>query len=140
MLDVSHGCFRFDGSDFGLGPRVSESEFLRSSLGARAERTVYRRPDSWWSISDATLGGSAFVATVCFVDGMLARLALQMNDERFGRTWEEWSEDKERARAAAQELWLQKHVGDSRQFSWGSIGQIRDAKNCDHSIWISFKP
>ncbi len=66
--------------------------------------------------------------SLCFFKGQLEMISLAVCDDRFGTSWDDWSEVKERDRTEATRLWLEEvgfPVGD---YSWGSVWAEFDAK------------
>ena len=66
--------------------------------------------------------------SLCFLRGQLWGLSVAAVDSRFGATWSEWSEQKERVRTVATREWLERLGYPSGQYQWGEVWAEYDSK------------
>jgi hypothetical protein len=127
-----------------LGPATQREAFLASPLGARAAPLVKNEPWCSWQVPGLRIGGLPFALGAYFHGAALSSLGFALIDKRFGSSWDDWSEEKERARDAAHKAWLVVQLGPSdapnalRSYPWGSVSAGYDSKGGGSSIWIRY--
>jgi len=84
------------------------------------------------------IGGQSIAMSLCFYKGQLEMISLAVCDDRFGTSWDDWSEVKERERTEATRLWLEEMGFPVGDYSWGSVWAEFDAKGASGGGGIRF--
>ncbi len=123
------GSIKIDGCRDRIKPKMTVEEFLASRLGADARSEPSRGRRRWFHLGPLTIGGAPFMLGAMFLDGIIDHVTLICSNDRYGRTWEDFSEKKERARKAFHDRWLRTHLGPSplaTPHPWGKVQSIHD--------------
>ena len=75
----------------------------------------------WYKLPSVVIEGEEIGMSLCFFHGRLSMVTLAVIDDRFGTSWSDWSEEKERARTAATEGWLDRIGFPVGKYPWGLI-------------------
>lgn len=82
----------------------------------------------WYSLPPFEDGEIIVAISLGFNLGTLGMIGLADAHDKFGTSWSEWSEDKERARASSIGSWLTKRGIGAGNYSWGSVWVGYDPK------------
>ena len=77
-----------------------------------------------WQEPDIALGLS-----LCFFYSKLAFVQLAAVDDKFGTSWDDWSEDKEHLRVNETKAWLERNKLKIGVYDWGTVDCRYDAKS-----------
>jgi hypothetical protein len=121
-----------------IGRSLTRSAFLASPLAAGAESLVVNEPHRSWSVA-RTIGGRPFRLGLYFEGERLTMVVAALDDPSFGRSWADWSREREDARKAAHETWLagfDPSIGDGRDYPWGFVSSVFDDRSGGSEIVI----
>ena len=142
VINPNTGSIRIDGYRHRVKPGMTEDAFLESSLAVGAAEDRMGKRHTWYRFQPLTLGGRLFFVSVLFTDGVIDRVELCHSDDRYGKSWEDWSESKERSRKAFHDRWLRENLGPkplSTAYPWGSVDSWYDARSGGSSITIRYE-
>lgn len=117
----------------------TKTQFLMSPLFDMGGWTNER--DGWYAAGSIrlNLSGEEFGASVLFRHEQVHSIGLWIEDPQYGTSWNDYTEEKELARKARHETWLNANVPDWRQeFRWGAIWSGFDTKGGFSSILIQY--
>jgi hypothetical protein len=119
--------------------RGLDEEALRSALpelqGSRADmRTGW----VWYTLPVFASLGTLLGVSLGFNRGVLETISLADCSSEFGTSWEEWSKEKQSARAASISAWLTRHGYPPGSYSWGDVWVGYDAKSGSGSARVRF--
>jgi len=141
MIDLATGEVRIPGLGVPLGPALSRDGFLTLSPGPEVRTLVANEPYHSFAVSVAAepLGDSAFGVVVQFYGPKLTSISLTAADPRFGTSWADWSEAKEKDRLRFHDEWLARTCGlKPGNYMWGSLHSGIDLKGGSSSIVIRY--
>lgn len=124
-IDAESGRFEFEG--FALSKETTRKEFLSavSDRGVETLGTFYRVFSGDWAV------------LVLFDESRLSMLRFAIGEP--GRTWDDWTVERERENMKTHEAFLQAQLGGPPyEFQWGTMGSAHDEKAGDASIWVRF--
>ncbi|HEX9101187.1 MAG TPA: hypothetical protein VF997_03230 [Polyangia bacterium] len=140
MIDADSGAITFDRGT--VARTLSRRGFLASPLAAGATLDVDNGEHRTYALArPLAAGGRAVAASLSFEGEALRGVSLTLADDRVGRSWDEWSENKERARHAAHTRWLRGVLGGQGPawtLPWGVVESGYDAKAAFSSISIRY--
>ncbi|NRB75733.1 MAG: hypothetical protein HRU46_15340 [Verrucomicrobiales bacterium] len=94
----------------------------------------------WYSLPVSEIEGEDVTIRLCFAGNRLHMISLGLADEnKYGSGWNDWSEAKERTRAAHTERWLRGMGYTPGQYDWGEVWVGYDEKGASGGAGISFK-
>lgn len=105
--------------------------------------SVRNERDGW---ADAVLrrqliGGAPFDVWLMFQHGRIASVSLAHADPRFGTSWDDWTEEKQKELQRWHDDWLRDVAGVHREsYRWGRIGSWYDSKGGFSSIGLHYGP
>lgn len=143
VIDRNTGSIRIAGYRQRIRHKMTLDEFLASPLAAAAHADRSRRRHKRFHFRDVCLNRTMFHLSVLFTDGVISCVNLCCSDNRYGKSWEDWSEQKERARKAFHDRWLRENLGPkplSTAYSWGRVTSCYDARSGGSSITIRYIP
>jgi len=77
--------------------------------------------------------------TLYFYHQQLESLSIVASDDRFGASWDDWSEEKELSRKQFHDLWLADiAVSANAYFLWGQLSSDYDAKSGFSAIHLRY--
>ena len=123
-----------------VGPGVTRSAFLASSLADGASELIVNEPHASWSVARA-ITGRPFRLGLFFEAARLTMVVGALDESEFGREWSDWSREGELARKAAHEAWLapaDPAIGDGRDYPWGFVASVLDEKSGGAEIVIRY--
>ena len=82
----------------------------------------------WYRLPTSLMGSQRVAMSLCFFKRQFDSISLAVSEERFGLSWNDWSESKERDRTEATRLWLEEIGYPVGEYSWGRIWAEFDAK------------
>ena len=94
----------------------------------------------WYYLKSVIISGEAISFNLCFFQGALKEISLVLsNPELYGSgDWNDWSEEKERARAKDTERWLNSMGFNVGSYQWGVIWAGYDLKGARGSAGIRY--
>lgn len=117
------------------GLRESEVSAIRGAL-RRDMKTGY----VWYVLPEAEIAGQMIAMSICFFRGELHSLSVAVVDERlYGKSWGDWSAEKERARADATGRWLADVGYAAGTYEWGVVWAETDIKTGDGGGGVRFR-
>jgi hypothetical protein len=105
---------------------------LASALGQNAQLNVENEPHCSY---DARLPAGVLLQlpvhlTAYFYDQQLESVSIMASDDRFGTSWNDWSEEKELDRKLFHDQWLANTIGATNAvYPWGQLSSEYDAKS-----------
>lgn len=141
MIEVATGDMSIDGVDFITGPSLTRATFLASSIGQHSQISVQNGP---YCSFDAKIPADALmrlpaVLTLSFYHEQLESVSITASDDRFGASWDDWSEAKEHERKLFHDQWLTDTIGTTgTHSSWGQLSSDYDAKSGVSSICLRY--
>ena len=140
MINPDDGVLAFEEPSLRIGPGLQRSEFLDADWAQGASVLVANEP--WQSLKldgEYRSRSLKFVLILYFHGDRLARIDFCASDPKFGTSWEDYSEEKERQRQASHDAWLWECLGERRSFWWGTVWSGIDPKGGGSSIVVSYK-
>ena len=121
------------------GLRV-ERALHESSLSTRAdvEARDMRNGYVWYRLPSAEIVGHQIAMSLCFYRGALESISIADEDLRYGASWDDWSEEKERARADATKRWFAALGYEVGSYPWGEVWTGFDAKSASGGGGVRF--
>jgi hypothetical protein len=117
---------------------LKEVELTSALPGVEASKTDMRTGWIWYRLPPFTDGEVVVAMSLGFNSGLLERVTLTNADVTFGGSWNEWSEEKERLRAASIGAWLRSKGFAAGTYSWGSVWAGFDAKGGSGSASVEY--
>lgn len=142
MIDPATGELRFASVEVVLGPGLTRELFLASRLAEHARPLVINEPYCRYAVSvpPGELGEPAFVVSLQFHGPALVSLSLAASDARFGTSWFDWTEEKQRALRGYHDEWLRETCGlEPGQYPWGVLESDFDPKGGGSSITVRYR-
>ncbi|WP_437981364.1 hypothetical protein [Sorangium sp. So ce117] len=119
-----------------LSPALSRSEFLASSVGMGSAVLVRNEP---WCSFRFEEGAESVVLAVFFKAEVLESVHITVVDPTFGTGWDDWSQEKELQRKAANDQWLLAHgLTPGEHYAWGSVWSGFDPRGGSSSAVIRY--
>lgn len=122
-----------------LGPTTKRDDFLKTQLGTQSRELVKNPPWCSFKLHKVKIDGKEFAIVIYFHGQDLTMIHLAMSDPKWGTSWNDWSEEKERDREKAHDDWLRKTLGRQRQYPWGEVWSGYDQKSGGSSIRIDYQ-
>lgn len=118
-------------------PSLDEDSFVDGGTGA--ELLIHNGIFRSYKLPHTEIAGRAFVPSVWFENGRLARLTLDYYDPDISG-WDGWTEQAMKAAHCDNEKWLNRQLGrwGRRRFDWGRVGAFADPRGGSASIVLSF--
>ena len=109
-----------------LSSDLSESEIAKmADINERNLGNGY----VWYALSPIEIGGEAIIFSLCFFQSKIQVLNISVaNPDKYGSSWNDFSEAKEKLRAKDTEEWLFNIGYKVGKFSWGEIWAGYDPK------------
>ena len=140
MIDIKTGNVFLEKIDFVIGPTLTRENFLISPLASLSRVAVKNEPHCSFNAKAQKIAGHPFIITLYFKRSTLTNLELFADDDQFGTSWDDWSEEKELERKKFHETWLKSVLGDPPyHYDWGSVESHYDAKGGSSSISIKYQ-
>ena len=115
-------------SDISLCAGLSESAFLASLPMLAGNGRDMRTGWVWYRLPAFEDSGVLVSISAGFNLGVLEMLLLSDSSSKYGSSWDDWSEARERDRAASITKWLSAKGYSSGQYGWGSVWSGYDPK------------
>ena len=145
-IDATTGALKLDDYDTAIGPHLGRAAFLAAPVGQAARDLTVNEPWHSWKLA-CRIGGEAFMLALYFHGETLDMAVLALSDGRYGTSWDDYSEDKEKARHAAHRRWIDDELkrygkslwsGSRRTFPWGAVSADYDPRSGGASIVITY--
>ncbi len=117
---------------------LQRDDFVSSAFYASGYETS---PQQGWYIANAKSQrdkGDEFAINLLFKGQRLAAVHIARADAAFGTDWSNWSQKAELARKLAHDVLLEHDLGNARDFAWGSVESVFDAKGGGSLIVIRY--
>jgi hypothetical protein len=135
MMDATSGELRFDTGE-SLGPALTQQAFQATPMGATASSLGA----AGFRLGPREIAGQKFEASIWFVGNALRRVDLSMVQPVEATSWDDYSEDRELARKAKHDAWLDAQLGpDPWRLSWGDVQSDWDPRSGSSSIIIAYE-
>ena len=121
-----------------VSARLSESDLLVTFPAVGSTKRDMQTGWTWYSLPDFTDGGVVVSVSLGFRDGHLAVLELFDANKKYGRTWDDWSEEKERSRAQSIGGWLARRGFQQGKYEWGDVWFGFDPKGGSGSAGVRY--
>jgi hypothetical protein len=92
----------------------------------------------WYRLPAFPDADVSVVASLAFNRGVLEEISLADANSKYGASWNDWSEERERARAASIGAWLNTRGFPAGNYSWGQVWWGYDAKGGGGSAVVRF--
>jgi hypothetical protein len=92
----------------------------------------------WYRLPAFPDADVSVVVSLAFNRGVLEEISLADASPRYGANWNDWSEERERARAASIGAWLSARGFPAGSYSWGQVWWGYDAKGGGGSAAVRF--
>jgi hypothetical protein len=137
MIESATGAIALDSGE-SIGSAFTLTAFLASSLaGGAAPPAKAGTPWSYFPLGPRAIGGQAFVVSLGFEGDALRTVDLSMVQAGEATSWEGYSDERELARKARHDAWLEEQLGPLPWwFSWGEVTSSFDPRSGDTSIRI----
>ncbi len=124
MIDHTTGIVSFEHPAVELGPRTTRDEFQSLDIFRDCRTAVDNEPWHSWFLPPMR-AGLLFSVAVFFHGPRLSMIHMEDADDRFGKSWTDFSERNERARKASHDLWLQERCGLAPgTYPWGIVASV----------------
>jgi hypothetical protein len=131
--------FEFDHSKaLRISRRLSEAELTSVLPEVGESKNDMRTGWVWYRLPPLKDGEVVVGITLGFSSGVLESITLTDIHAKYGAGWNEWSEGKERLRAASIGSWLGSKGYPVGTYSWGSIWVGYDAKGGFGSALVQY--
>jgi hypothetical protein len=138
-LDLHTGCLALPEIDALISPNLSRSQFLDAPAFSGAAITVTNEPWCSYTLPAFTQPETELSITLQFYEQQLLSLGLMHIAARFGRSWADWTDERELARKSFHEHWLTQELGvPPGDYSWGSISSHYDSIGGFSSITVRY--
>src|SRR5688572_8618021 len=97
-IDPQFGSIAIPELSLTLSPHTLLADFLSSHAGALAQISVSNPPYTSYDLPQFPFADTVIGIRVYFEDERLISVDIQDQHERFGTSWDEWSEESEQAR------------------------------------------
>ena len=139
MIDRTTGGLHLDDEATCIAPGLARDAFLASSLGARAEVWVRNEPHCAYR-AQVRLGGKRVVLVLRFQGEDLRGVELALAGDRWGTSWDDWSEALEGEKQRAHDAWLRDHLGPPPyDYAWGTVESCYDERSGASTIVVRYQ-
>ncbi len=135
MIDSESGAIVVDGET--LGPRTSRQAFLKTKLVHGAELSIENGEHRTYRLAPWKKRG----VDLQFVGDQLKVIEIALIDNRFGHSWDDWSEANEKARMRAHTERLRGSLDGKRgrwELAWGVVQSLYDPRAAGSLIRIAY--
>lgn len=140
MIDIKTGNVFLETVNFIIRSSLTREEFLSSTLAIASRISVKNEPHCSFTTKAQKIAGHPFIITLYFNGSILTNVELYSDDNKFGTSWDDWSEEKELERKKFHETWLKNVLADAPyKYNWGRIESFYDAKGGSSSISIKYQ-
>ena len=138
-MDPATGRAVFHALGFALGPTLTRAQFLRMPVAAASTPGVPYARWSRWQLPVMPQRDTELYVVLHFDGERLASLDLLHGAARFGTSWAEWTQERERARQAFHEQWLAVELGlRCGPYRWGEVTSYYDPSGGTSLLSISY--
>ena len=141
MIDPSTGTINFPDKEIIVSGQLTREQFLSSTLGSQSEVLVRNESYCSFKLPKVNFEGHSYVWSLQFKDSILQSVSITCCDSKFGTSWSDWSEDKQKACKQFHDHLLVSIFGESfssSRFSWGSVESIYDARAGESSVNVIY--
>ncbi len=140
MIDPASGEVVLDGES--LGPRTSRETFSKLNCARGAELSIENGAHRTYRLArPKTIDRREVAVDLQFLGDRLKVIEIALLDERFGKSWDDWSEANEKARMRAHTEWLRDSFEGKRgrwELPWGVVESTYDPRGGGSSIRIAY--
>ena len=139
MIDPVTGTISFEAPALAIAPNLTRTQFLATPIGAQAEKFTDNEPWCSWKLRQTMRSRIDFIVVLWFHHEKLTRVSLSHSSPSDGRSWADWSMEKETQRERKHEECLASWILDKRrEFSWGKVWSGYDDRTAGSSIEIIY--
>jgi hypothetical protein len=124
-----------------IPPNFTRTELVETQAALVAPIAIAVQNEPWCSyrLAGISLRDTELHISLQFKGEQLISTQLCHSAERFGNSWDTWSEEKEKARKAFHDQWLATQLGDPPgEHAWGTVDSSYDSKGGFSSITLSY--
>jgi hypothetical protein len=140
MIDAAKGAVVLSRGTVSGG--LTRAAFLESPLAKGARLILENGEHRTWQLAQPLKASERVVeAQLHFLCERLQRLSVAVVDERFGSSWDDWSEAREHARQKEHTAWLRTMLGGGGPrwtLPWGDVESLYDQRAGGSSISITW--
>ena len=118
-----------------IGPTCSKEIIEKYSKNIRDMNTGY----VWYDIPEQELDGETFVVSLCLHEAILESYTVTLTDDKYGISWDDWTEDKEKQRAKDTGRFLKKIGCSPGKYTWGEVWASFDSKSGQGNGGVRYK-
>ena len=139
VIDPATGTLHLEGAEPPLSPTLTRTAFLASPLGRQAKVWSQHEPHCAYR-AEVTIGAERFIVVPRFYEAILQGVDLALTGAHWGTSWDDWSEESERARQRAHDAWLRQQLGPPPYtYPWGAIESSYDPRSGSSSIVLRYR-
>jgi hypothetical protein len=140
MINIETGNLIIDSIPGTIGPSMSRSEFLASTLALKATIVLANEQYHIYSIGALPISGFSFFIALQFYGDILDHISLSYKSSPAeASSWNDWSLDQELQKKDIHDRWLTRTLdSEIREFQWGRITSVYDDRIGASSIHISY--
>jgi hypothetical protein len=141
MIDRKTGEILLPLDGIRVGPSLTREWFLASRVAKECKELVRNEPYCSFDLPRVSFQGRCYAWSLWFKGSALTRVSICCADAEFGLSWDDWSEEKERARERTHEEVLNSALGaDWREakYGWGSVFSGYDPKGGGSSVEVTY--
>jgi len=141
MIDIATGDITIKNAVIAIGPSLTRDDFLASAIGRYSHINVENEPHCSYDaqISAGVLMPLTAHMTFYFYHQQLESVSIVASDERFGASWNDWSEEKEYERKRFHDQWLADTIGfPHAHYPWGQLSSDYNAKSGFSAIHLRY--
>ena len=139
MIDIKTGNITFD-KDFVINQNSDFDSVSKMELGETQEIDDMGNGWIWLRIKNISNSGYFFNISFAFKNQILKELSFIVSEKKFdlNPNWTDWSEKDELKKLKKYKNWLNKEIGENREFDWGQIWSNYDPKGGFSSIGLRY--
>lgn len=119
----------------------SQQEILSLNIGQSNKQWNHNNDWAWLQENNVFVDGKYFIFQFGFFKDKLKEMLLCVSNDKFNleNNWDNWSEQKELANLENYKEWLKNELGTQKDFDWGTVWTLYDARSGSSSIGIRYK-
>jgi hypothetical protein len=122
MIDPKDGALTTKDPSFKIGPALTRFQFRSADWGHGATTVVVNEPWHSWKLDGHYCSMSlSFSVVLYFYGEQLVQIHMCISDEKFGKSWADYSSANEQRRKESHDAWVSACLGTQRSFAWGTV-------------------
>jgi hypothetical protein len=141
VIDPSTGKIKFSANEIMISGQLTREQFLSSTLAAQSQVIVRNEPYCSFNLPKVNFEEHSFAWSLWFHNSILQSVSIACCDSKFGTSWSDWSEDKQKACKQFHDDLLVSIFGEnfgSGRFLWGSVQSTYDVRAGSSSIKVIY--